>query len=138
MTQNKITFENLYASVTRPRYYGQKYHNANSEEELLLVLGEAWCVSAYSLVQTLKLARRGRLVLSLIKSFFPQRYENHHFQYNFSFSHCLIYISRKLKELLKRELTEKDADQISSTAYAYGGSYFGVVRKSSEEEKNYS
>jgi len=135
MTQNDITFEDLFTYVTRPRFYGQKYLLAHSEEELLLIFGEACCLSAFSIVQILKLPKRGRLFLKLIKSLSPQRYQDHHFQYSFSFSHCLIYITRKLKQILKRELTEEDADHIASKAYAHGGSFLGVGCKYSEQDK---
>lgn len=135
MTKKEITFEDLYSSVTRPRYYGQKYLDADSEDKLLLVLGEACCVSAFSFVQILKLPKRGRLILKLIKTLSPQRYKKYQFCKFFSFSHCLIYTSRKLKEALKRDLSEEDSERISSAAYAYGGSYLRVISKYSEEDK---
>ena len=100
-----------------------------------MLLGETCCISAFSLLQILKLPKRGRLILELIKAFSPQRYQKHYFLYSFSFSHCLIYIIRKLKLILKRELLEKDAERISSRAYAYAGSFLGVASKYSEEDK---
>jgi len=92
MTPEESTFEDLYSSITRPRYYGQEYLNANSEEKLLLLLGEACCISAFSLLQILKLPKRGHIILDLIKAFSPKRYRKHYFLYSFSFSHCLIYL----------------------------------------------
>lgn len=135
MTKKEITFKDLFPSLIRPKYYAQKYLGADSEDKLLLVLGEACCVSAFSLVQILKLPNRRGLILALIKAFSPQRYKKYRFLHSFSFSHCLIYIIRKLKVILKRELSEKDAECISSTAYAYAGSFLGAVSKYSEEDK---
>ena len=93
MTQNQLTPQDLYKFATRPRYYGQKYLNTDSEEELLLVLGEACCVSAFSLVEILRLPKKGRFILVLIKTLSPQRYHSHQFLYNFPFSHFLIYVT---------------------------------------------
>jgi len=135
MTSEGITFEDLFSSITRPRYYGQEYLNADSEDKLILLLGQACCISAFSLLRILKLPKRGRLILDLIKIFSQKRYHKHLFLYSFSFSHCLIYIIRKLKVILKRELTEEDAERISSTAYAYAGSFLGVASKYRKEDK---
>ena len=135
MNKNEITFEDILLSGTQPGYYGQKYLNANTEGELLFVLGEACNLSAFKLVKILKLPNRGNLILALIKTFSPQSYEKHQFLWNFSFSHCLIYISRKLKEVLRRKLSEEDAGRISSTAYAYGGSFWGFISGYSQEDK---
>ena len=135
MAPEEITFEDLYSSITCPRHYGQEYLKADSEEKLLLLLGQACCITAFSLIRILKLPKRGRLILDLIKVFSPQRYHKHHFLYSFSFSHCLIYIIRKLRVILKRELSEKDAERIASTAYAYAGSYLRVASRYSEEDK---
>ena len=91
MIEEETTFEDLYTSIAHLRHYGQKYLDAKSENELLLVLGEACCLSAFSLVNILKLPRIGRLILALIKVFSPQKYEDYRFQYSYSFSQCLIY-----------------------------------------------
>lgn len=124
---DEIAFEDIYAAATCPRYYGKRYLIADSEQKLIFVLSEACCISAFSLVQILQLPRRGRLVLAMFKTLFPKKYESYQFLYNFSFSHCLIYISRKLKTIFNRNLTEIDAEAISENAYAYGGSYFGFI-----------
>jgi len=137
MTKNESTLDDLYSAVTRPRYYGEKYLKADTEENLLLILAEACCISAFSLVLLLKLPIRGRLVLALIKAFSPQLYRSHQSMYHVSFSHCLVYIIRKLKKTLKRELSEEDAERISSTAYAYAASYLSVTNKYSVEDKQY-
>jgi len=135
MTENEISLQDLYSSISSPRYYGQKYLDADSEDELLLILGEACCISAFSLINIFKLPKRGRIILDFIKAFFPKRYHKYLFLYNFSFSQCLIYIIQKLKAILKRELSEKDAERISSTAYACAGSFLVVASKYSEEDK---
>ena len=46
-----------------------------------------------------------------------------------------MYISRKLKVLLKNELSEEEEERISLTAYVYGCSYLRVVNNYSDAQK---
>ena len=129
MIESELKIEDILEFAKHPRYYGQKYLVADSKEKLLLVLGEACCIAAFSLVKILKLPKRGSLVLDLMKVICPHRYRNWFFLHDFSFSHCLIFITRKLRDELSPKLGQEIADDISLKAYAYGGSFLGSCHK---------
>ena len=122
--------------MTRRGYYGQKYLEAETEEDLLSQLGEACCVSAVSLVQILELPKIGRHVLSVMKSISPEKYNQVMFQYNFALSHFLLYIGDKLKGILIRDISLEEVEYISKEACEWGLSYYLFECGYSEEESD--
>ncbi|OQB77095.1 MAG: hypothetical protein BWX92_01182 [Deltaproteobacteria bacterium ADurb.Bin135] len=122
--------------VTRPRHYGQKYMEADTEELLIFELGEACCVAAFSLVEVLKFPRRGHLFLSLMKTLSRKYYDSHQYMYDFSFTHFLWFIVLKLKKILKQELSEEDAENISMQAYVDAGVYYAHASSYSADQKD--
>ena len=62
-------YQALMALAKERRYYGQKYDKSKSQNELLLWLGEAICMSTIKIAYSLKPPRRGSLILKAMKVF---------------------------------------------------------------------
>ena len=135
MTETEQTFEDLLVAMTKPRIYGKKYLSAETSDDLLLVLGESFCVAAFSIVHIFGLPRRGRLILKLIKALSKQSNDRHHYLYNFTFSHCLIYITRKTQQAIEKKIGLQ-AEGVAEKAYANGGLYYAFLCSYTQEDKD--
>jgi len=135
MTETEKQFEDFLYAMTKPRIYGEKYLSAETSDDLLLSLGEACCIAAFSIVKIFGLPRRGALILRIIKVFSKKSYDRYLYLYNFTFSHCLIYITRKMRKTIELEIGPQ-AEDIAKRAYVYGGSYLGFILRYSQEDND--
>jgi len=114
------------------RFYGMRYGDAQSLQGLIAAAGEACCVAAISILQMLRFQQRGRPILDCTGCSKAEC----RWRYNFAFSHCLFFITRRFQSLLEKELGDAhSARETADAVYMYAGSSFSLLAGLSRQEE---
>lgn len=128
-------YQALIELTEERKYYGQKYDKSKSQNELLLWLGEAVCISTIKIVYSLKPPRRGSLILKAMKVFSKSSYNSYYEIKNNLFAESLFYVVEKLKEAFNSWAKIKNPDYIIEQTINNCVAAFVDIKKMSNKEK---
>jgi hypothetical protein len=125
----------LMAWAHQRGHYGQKYEESKSLNELLAWLGEAVCISAFRIVQSLKPPRRGRLLLNIMKSLARSSYDSYLQTRNNLFAESMFYVADRLCKALRSWARVPNPEHIANQAVFIGAGTFAISINMQDEEK---
>lgn len=129
------SFDDIFGPFLQKSELSKKYDTASTLDDLFLTAAERVCLSAASIMLSLKGPKRGRLVLKALKIFKHQAYDAYWNRNNKLFVQCLIFIMDKLKTFCYGKgivISEEHFDQLATWAGVY---YCNLLNMSSDEKE---
>jgi len=132
----ELEFEKLLEFVTRKTAIGKKYDSAKTVDDFIYFVAEQILISVISIMFSLKIPKRGTLILKILKKFKPERYYAFWNRNNNLFSKCLIFVVNEFKKDIENAYSVKlDTDFIARIITQTSVLYYSTIRMNEEEKE---
>lgn len=125
----------LMHGATKKDELSQKYDVAKDIDELILIASERLCISAATIMFSLKGPERGNLILRVLKKIRPKSYESYWNRNNNLFAQCVFLLIEKLKIFMSQKDVSSSTPSLFTQLISWAGVHYYTINHFGHEDK---